>query len=134
MKIWLSINDNKMLCFNYFCLFCGHLCNRLFEEIDVNDDNHISRSEFEKIVKGIQFGKVVDAEDAASKLIQDLDIDRNNEISETEFVEGLTKWMNSNSSQAANSKSSSHENHQVCPLFSKKLSLSNFLLSFRPNT
>ncbi|TKY49146.1 hypothetical protein E2542_SST26572 [Spatholobus suberectus] len=86
---------------------------RLFEEIDVNGDNHISRSELEKIVKGIRFGRVVDAEEAVTKLVQDLDLNRDDEISETEFVEGLTKWMNSNSSQAANSKSSSHGIHQT---------------------
>ena len=88
-------------------------CNRLFEEIDVNRDNHISRSELEKIVKDIHFGKVVETEEAVTKLVQDLDLNRDNEISETEFVEGFTKWMDSNSSQAANSKSSSHEIHQV---------------------
>ncbi|RZB77182.1 Sodium/calcium exchanger NCL isoform B [Glycine soja] len=82
---------------------------RLFEEIDVNQDNHISRSELEKVVKDIQFGKVVETEEAVTKLVQDLDLNRDDEISETEFVEGFTKWMNSNSSQAANSKSSSHE-------------------------
>ncbi|KAG4987103.1 hypothetical protein GLYMA_12G227800v4 [Glycine max] len=82
---------------------------RLFEEIDVNQDNHISRSELEKVVKDIQFGKAVETEEAVTKLVQDLDLNRDDEISETEFVEGFTKWMNSNSSQAANSKSSSHE-------------------------
>ncbi|KAG4960755.1 hypothetical protein GLYMA_13G272300v4 [Glycine max] len=86
---------------------------RLFEEIDVNRDNHISRSELEKIVKDIHFGKVVETEEAVTKLVQDLDLNRDNEISETEFVEGFTKWMDSNSSQAANSKSSSHEIHQT---------------------
>ncbi|RDY02383.1 Sodium/calcium exchanger NCL [Mucuna pruriens] len=86
---------------------------RLFEEIDINRDNHISRSELEKIVKSIQFGKVVDAEEAVTKLVQDLDINKDDEISETEFVEGFTKWMNSNSNQATNSKSSSHGIHQT---------------------
>ncbi|XP_027340347.1 sodium/calcium exchanger NCL-like [Abrus precatorius] len=86
---------------------------RLFEEFDINQDHHISRSELGKIVKGIQFGKVVDAEEAVSKLIQDLDHNRDNEISENEFVEGLTKWINSNPNQASNSKSSSHQIHRT---------------------
>ncbi|CAJ1957211.1 unnamed protein product [Sphenostylis stenocarpa] len=86
---------------------------RLFEEIDVNGDSHISRSELKKIVKGIQFSKVVDAEEAVTKLAQDLDINQDDEISETEFTEGFTKWITSNSSQAANSKPSSQAIHQT---------------------
>jgi len=87
---------------------------RLFEEIDVNGYNQISRSEFAKLVKCIEFGQVVDdAQEAVIKLVQDLDLNRDNEISETEFVDGLTKWMNSNSRQAANSKSSSQGIHQT---------------------
>ncbi|KAK7335104.1 hypothetical protein VNO80_26875 [Phaseolus coccineus] len=80
---------------------------RLFEEIDVNKDNHISRSELEKVVKDIQFNKFVDAQEAVTKLAQDLDLNGDDEISKTEFIEGLTKWINSDSSRAANSKSSS---------------------------
>ncbi|XLR34824.1 hypothetical protein S83_062724 [Arachis hypogaea] len=86
---------------------------RLFEEVDVNGDNHVSRSELERIVKDIHFSKAVDAEEALSKLVQDLDVNRDNEISEKEFVDGFTKWINSNSNQAANSKSSSHGTHQT---------------------
>ncbi|XP_047168145.1 sodium/calcium exchanger NCL-like [Vigna umbellata] len=86
---------------------------RLFEEIDVNRDNHISRSELERVVKDIHFNKFVDAEEAVAKLAQDLDVNRDDEISETEFIEGFAKWMNSNSSQAAKSKSSSQGNHQT---------------------
>ncbi|KAL2331384.1 hypothetical protein Fmac_018965 [Flemingia macrophylla] len=86
---------------------------RLFEEIDVNHDNHVSRSELEKIVKGIHLGKAVDAEEAVTKLVQDLDLNRDDEISETEFVEGFTKWMTANSGQADNSKSSSQGIHQT---------------------
>jgi len=107
----------------------------LFEEIDVNRDNHISRSELEKVVKGIQFSKFVDSEEAVTKLAQDLDLNRDAEISEAEFIEGFTKWMNSDSSQAANSKSSSQGIHQVFhSSFTKKFPTFNFLLSFRPNT
>ncbi|XP_027927782.1 sodium/calcium exchanger NCL-like [Vigna unguiculata] len=86
---------------------------RLFEEIDVNRDNHVSRSELERVVKDIHFNKFVDAEEAVTKLAQDLDVNQDDEISETEFVEGFAKWMISNSSQAANSKSSSQGNHQT---------------------
>jgi len=106
----------------------------LFEEIDVNKDNHISRSELEKVVKDIQFNKFVDAEEAVTKLAQDLDLNGDDEISKTEFIEGLTKWMNSDSSRAANSKSSSQGIHKVfLSSFTKKFPTFNFLLSFRPN-
>lgn len=101
----------------------------MFEEVDSNGDNHVSRSELGKIVKEIQFGKTIDAEEAVTKLLQDLDLNRDNEISENEFVEGFTKWINSNSSQTAHSKSPSHGTHQVLfPLFlySKKLAIMFF--------
>jgi len=68
-------------------------------------------------VRETQFGKAVDAEEAVSKLLQDLDANKDNEISENEFVDGFTKWINSKSSKAGSSKSSSHETHQVFPLF-----------------
>ncbi|XP_061348958.1 sodium/calcium exchanger NCL-like isoform X2 [Gastrolobium bilobum] len=86
---------------------------RLFEEVDSNGDNHVSRSELEKVVKEIHFSKAVDAKEAVAKLVQDLDINKDNEISESEFVEGFTEWINSNSSQAAKEKSSSHGTHQT---------------------
>lgn len=93
----------------------------------------MSKSELGKIVKEIQFGKAVDAEEAVSKLLQDLDVNRDNEISENEFVDGFTKWINSNnSSQNGHSKSSSsHGTHQVFPLF---LSLSLLFLLICQNT
>lgn len=127
----LMTQQNTICSFNYFCLFCGHRCNRLFEEIDVNRDNHISRSELEKVVKDIHFNKFVDAEEAVAKLAQDLDVNRDDEISETEFIEGFAKWMNSNSSQAAKSKSSSQGNHQVFyPSVTKKFTTFNFCSFF----
>ncbi|KAH1262248.1 Mitogen-activated protein kinase kinase 6 [Glycine max] len=107
---------------------------QLFEEIDVNGYNQISRSEFAKLVKCIEFGQVVDdAQEAVIKLVQDLDLNRDNEISETEFVDGLTKWMNSNSRQAANSKSSSqgiHQTWEVSKNSLKKQEFSSFFISF----
>lgn len=93
------------------------LATRLFEEVDSNSDKHVSRIELEKVVKDIQFGKVVDAEEAVTKLLQDLDVNRDDEISENEFVDGFTKWIHSNSNKTASSKSSSHGTHQVFPLF-----------------
>lgn len=95
----------------------------MFEQVDTNGDNHVSRSELDKIVKEIHFGKTVDVEEAAAKLLQDLDLNRDDEISENEFVEGLSKWINSNSSKTANSKSSAHGTHQVFPFFLKKLTI-----------
>ncbi|KEH38649.1 calcium-binding EF-hand protein [Medicago truncatula] len=86
---------------------------RLFEQVDGDGDNHVSRSELEKVVRETHFGKAVDAEEAVSKLLHDLDANKDNEISENEFVDGFTKWINSNSSKPGSSKSSSHETHQT---------------------
>ncbi|KAG5063668.1 hypothetical protein JHK85_004851 [Glycine max] len=117
---FLALVDKERVCFHWgwFVGWIVHLASNisvgLFEEIDVNGYNQISRSEFAKLVKCIEFGQVVDdAQEAVIKLVQDLDLNRDNEISETEFVDGLTKWMNSNSRQAANSKSSSQGIHQT---------------------
>ncbi|KAL1299495.1 hypothetical protein HN51_044035 [Arachis hypogaea] len=85
----------------------------LFEEVDCNGDNHVSRSELERMVRNIHFCHVVNVKEAVTKLVQDLDVNRDNEISEEEFVDGFTKWINSNSSQTAHSKSSSHGTHQI---------------------
>jgi Ca2+-binding EF-hand superfamily protein len=85
----------------------------LFEEVDSDGSNNVSRSELEKIVKEIHFGKAVDSDEAVTKLLHDLDVNKDDEISENEFVDGFTKWLNSNSNQASSSKSSSHEPHQV---------------------
>ncbi|MED6157675.1 hypothetical protein PIB30_025453 [Stylosanthes scabra] len=87
---------------------------RLFEEVNCNGDNHVSRSELERMINNIHFGHVVNSEEAVTKLLEDLDVNRDNEVSEDEFVDGFTKWINSNSSQAAHSKSSSHHGtHQT---------------------
>ncbi|KAK7313101.1 hypothetical protein VNO77_37512 [Canavalia gladiata] len=83
---------------------------RLFEEIDSNGDNHVSRSELENLVKGIQF---INAEVAVTKVFQELDINRDNEISEKEFVDGFTKWINTISIHAPRSISLPHGNHQT---------------------
>lgn len=72
----------------------------------------------------IHFGKVVDEEEAVTKIIQDLDRNSDNAISEEEFVEGFTKWVNSFSTEAPSSKPLPHEEtHQVFALFLN----SNFL-------
>ncbi|MCI15611.1 calcium-binding EF-hand protein, partial [Trifolium medium] len=85
----------------------------MFEEVDSDGSNNVSRSELEKIVKETHFGKGVDSDEAVTKLLHDLDVNKDDEISENEFVDGFTKWLNSNSNQAASSKSSSHEPHQT---------------------
>ncbi|XP_045801277.1 sodium/calcium exchanger NCL-like [Trifolium pratense] len=86
---------------------------RLFGEVDSDGSNNVSRSELEKIVKETHFGRGVDSDEAVTKLLHDLDVNKDDEISENEFVDGFTKWLNSNSNQAASSKSSSHEPHQT---------------------
>lgn len=91
----------------------------MFEEVNIDGDDHVSRTELEKIVKDIHIGTGVDSEEAVTKLLQDLDVNKDNEISENEFVDGFTKWISSNSNKTSTSKSSHHhhETHQVCPYF-----------------
>ncbi|KAI5411777.1 sodium/calcium exchanger NCL [Lathyrus oleraceus] len=88
---------------------------RLFEEVNIDGDDHVSRTELEKIVKDIHIGTGVDSEEAVTKLLQDLDVNKDNEISENEFVDGFTKWISSNSNKTSTSKSSQHhhETHQT---------------------
>jgi len=96
--------------------FWQQWCNRFFEEIDSNDDKHVSRSELENAVKKIKFGTT--AEEAVTKFLQVLDVNGDDEISENEFVDGITELINSYFKQGASSESPSHhETHQVFPLF-----------------
>ncbi|OIW08229.1 hypothetical protein TanjilG_15190 [Lupinus angustifolius] len=86
---------------------------RLFEQVDSNGDNHVSKSELKKLVKDIHLGKVADSEEAVTKIIHELDLNRDDEISEDEFVVGFSKWINRNSSQAPHLITMPHENHQT---------------------
>ncbi|KAK2423703.1 Calcium-binding EF-hand family protein [Trifolium repens] len=87
---------------------------RLFDEVDINKDSHISKSELEQITKKIQFGKVIDAEEANTKLYKYLDVNKDNEISEQEFIDGIIKLINSNSNHDdPSTSSSSHETNQT---------------------
>ncbi|WJX73220.1 hypothetical protein P8452_57029 [Trifolium repens] len=87
---------------------------RLFDEVDINKDSHISRSELEQIVKKIQFGKVIDEEEANTKLYKYLDVNKDNEISEQEFIDGFIKLINSNSNHDdPSTSSSSHETNKT---------------------
>ncbi|CAL0303748.1 unnamed protein product [Lupinus luteus] len=86
---------------------------RLFEQVDSNGDNHVSKSELKKLVKDIHLGKVADSEEAVAKIVHELDLNRDDEISEDEFVVGFSKWINRNSSQAPHLIAMPHENHQT---------------------
>ncbi|KAE9617022.1 hypothetical protein Lal_00034549 [Lupinus albus] len=86
---------------------------RLFEQVDSNGDNHVSKSELKKLVKDIHLGKVADSEEAVTKIVHELDLNRDDEISEDEFVVGFSKWINRNSSQAPHLITTTHENHQT---------------------
>jgi hypothetical protein len=101
---------------------CFLWCNRLFDEVDINKDSHISKSELEQITKKIQFGKVIDAEEANTKLYKYLDVNKDNEISEQEFIDGFIKLINSNSNHDdPSTSSSSHETNQVFSLISTSI-------------
>jgi hypothetical protein len=102
----------------------------LFDEVDINKDSHISKSELEQITKKIQFGKVIDAEEANTKLYKYLDVNKDNEISEQEFIDGFIKLINSNSNHDdPSTSSSSHETNQVFSLISTSIFF--FIKSFK---
>ncbi|KAL2326774.1 hypothetical protein Fmac_020201 [Flemingia macrophylla] len=83
---------------------------RVFEKIDLNQDNNVSRSELEQVFKDIQYPNM---EEALKKMLQELDRNRDNEISTEEFMDGVKRLLNTNSSQAHPSKYPPHENHKT---------------------
>ncbi|KAK7257179.1 hypothetical protein RIF29_30960 [Crotalaria pallida] len=86
---------------------------RLFEQVDINHDSHVSKSELKELIKDIHLGKDADSEEAVTKIIHELDLNRDDEISENEFVDGFTKWINRESNQAPQLIHAPHEHHQT---------------------
>ncbi|XP_028763668.1 sodium/calcium exchanger NCL1-like [Neltuma alba] len=84
---------------------------RLFDKMDANEDNFISRPELRKLLKEINIAKAsIDVEEAANKFIEELDVNRDHVISEEEFISGLKKWLSSSSpSRVHPSESESEE-------------------------
>lgn len=66
---------------------------RLFEEIDRDEDNCISKDELKELMKKIEIGKISwDVDEAAEKIIEALDTSGDQMIDEKEFAEGIVRW------------------------------------------
>lgn len=66
---------------------------RLFEEIDRDEDNCISKDELKELMKKIEIGKISwDVDEAAEKIMEALDTSGDQMIDEKEFTEGIVRW------------------------------------------
>ncbi|KAL9403847.1 hypothetical protein Peur_000819 [Populus x canadensis] len=67
---------------------------RLFEEIDRDADNCISKDELKELMKKIEIGKISwDVDEAAEKIMEALDTSGDQMIDEKEFAEGIVRWL-----------------------------------------
>lgn len=75
-------------------LFSDYMNVRLFETIDQDKDNHLSRTELRALIIGIRFDEIeLDKDDAVDKVMKDFDTNLSNTISLDEFIEGISKWL-----------------------------------------
>lgn len=94
------INQVRSSPIGNFCATDGTLdestIRKLFEKLDVDNNNTISQSELKKLISDVNFGKMPMGEDeAVVKIMEDLDIDGDKEINEEEFTKGFKRWINS---------------------------------------
>ncbi|XP_060198209.1 sodium/calcium exchanger NCL2-like [Lycium barbarum] len=68
---------------------------KLFESIDHNKDNAISRAELEQLITNSQFGAVPsDDDEKVDRIIKQFDVSRDEMISMEEFVTGFSQCLN----------------------------------------
>ncbi|KAI3895509.1 hypothetical protein MKW92_010185 [Papaver armeniacum] len=78
------------------------ILQRLFEKVDLDQDNRLSHSEIKKLVEAIQSGNVnLNVDVAVEELIEELDTDGDHLINKKEFVDGLSKFLIANSNEDA---------------------------------
>lgn len=66
---------------------------RLFDGIDRDEDNCISKDELKELMKKIEIGKISwDVDEAAEKIVEALDTSGDQMIDEKEFAEGIVRW------------------------------------------
>ncbi|KAH8518862.1 hypothetical protein H0E87_000644 [Populus deltoides] len=92
---------------------------RLFEEIDRDADNCISKDELKELMKKIEIGKISwDVDEAAEKIMQALDTSGDQMIDEKEFAEGIVRWLiNTSGNVTPVSTRSQDDNNRVSPFF-----------------
>ncbi|KAI9403124.1 hypothetical protein POPTR_001G375300v4 [Populus trichocarpa] len=88
---------------------------RLFEEIDRDADNCISKDELKELMKKIEIGKISwDVDEAAEKIMEALDTSGDQMIDEKEFAEGIVSWLiNTSENVTPVSSRSQDDNNRV---------------------
>uniref|UniRef100_A0A3N7FW04 EF-hand domain-containing protein n=1 Tax=Populus trichocarpa TaxID=3694 RepID=A0A3N7FW04_POPTR len=102
---------------------------RLFEEIDRDADNCISKDELKELMKKIEIGKISwDVDEAAEKIMEALDTSGDQMIDEKEFAEGIVSWLiNTSENVTPVSTRSQDDNNRN---FSEDAGIPSFFVSF----
>ena len=89
----------------------------MFEEIDRDEDNCISKDELKELMKKIEIGKISwDVDEAAEKIMEALDTSGDQMIDEKEFAEGIVRWsINTSENVTPVSTRSQDDNDRVSP-------------------
>lgn len=67
---------------------------RLFNTIDKNDDQHLSRSELRALIVGIHFNEIdLDENDVVDKVMKEFDTTHDSKVSLGEFIDGVERWL-----------------------------------------
>ncbi|KAL2494777.1 sodium/calcium exchanger family protein/calcium-binding EF hand family protein [Forsythia ovata] len=67
----------------------------LFKKLDTDNNNEISKTELEKLIRTLNFGELQpNYEDVVNEMFKDLDKDGNDAIDEPEFVNGIKEMWN----------------------------------------
>lgn len=98
------------------------IIEKLFDKLDENSDNFISKNELTALIIGIQFDKMdLDSDDATEKVMKEFDTSGDNRIDRNEFIEGFKKWLHvakkSSTPSGIFSKRLFHDFHHVSTLY-----------------
>ncbi|XVE50149.1 hypothetical protein DITRI_Ditri01bG0138700 [Diplodiscus trichospermus] len=77
---------------------------RLFEKIDKDGDNCLSKQELKELISDVKFGTVPwNANEAVAKVFEELDTSGDKRIDQEEFINGISKWLKTSQKEAASS-------------------------------
>ena len=69
--------------------------NRLFKEVDVNQDELLSPTELRAMITGINLEEITfDADDVVGKIMKEFDISNDSNVDLEEFKRGMSNWLN----------------------------------------
>ncbi|XP_022874790.1 sodium/calcium exchanger NCL [Olea europaea var. sylvestris] len=70
------------------------ILEKLFNTIDKNDDQHLSRSELRALIVGIHFNEIdLDENDVVDKVMKEFDTTHDSKVSLGEFIDGVERWL-----------------------------------------